>query len=98
MEYFGHVFFITDGTTSPPLPHPSRCPDSCSCNFENKSEIRLKNCNFSNNTTTVNEIFGVGGVNNENIEALILENYTGLKNLTRSSLLLSGIKILTIKN
>ena len=80
------LFFFTDGTTSPPPPLltlTSRCPDSCICNFENKSEVRLKNCDFSNNdNTTVNEIFfGV------DIEAFILEHYTGLKNLTRSSLL-----------
>merc|ERR1712087_284826 len=82
---------ISDGTTSPPPPllPPSRCPDSCICNFENKSEVRLKNCDFSNNdNTTVNEIFfGVDGGSNTNIETFVLEHYTGLKNLTRSSLL-----------
>lgn len=86
------ILFFTDGTTSPPPPLltlTSRCPDSCICNFENKSEVRLKNCDFSNNdNTTVSEIFfGVDGGAITNIEAFILEDYTGLKNLTRSSLL-----------
>ena len=86
------ILFFTDGTTSPPPPLltlTSRCPDSCICNFEIKSEVRLKNCDFSNNdNTTVSEIFfGVDGGAITNIEAFILEDYTGLKNLTRSSLL-----------
>ena len=90
---------FSDGTTSPPLlPVPLRCPDSCICNFENKSEIRLKNCDFSNdNNTYLNEIFGVDGVNIKNIEVLTLEHYTGLKNLTRSSLLTPGTKLNFIK-